>query len=193
SCVGVGSGVGVGSSVSLGVSDGVEVAEVSGVVRDGEGLVWVFSVLGDDGSSSLPIVNPPIAVETTQIKMPRPPVMMPVILIPLDCSFRSATTPKTTATVPMTRLPIGTGLRSSARIPVTSEAMARPLGTFGLVDGGMTSGGGGGESIPGSRCAPLKLEQYNYRTLAQAALSEEALLDPLPSTRLNQKALAPCQ
>src|SRR5699024_12529836 len=48
-------------------------------------------------------------------------------------------------------------------------------------------------SIPGSRCAPLKLEQYNYRTLAQAALSEEALLDPLPSTRLNQKALAPCQ
>src|SRR5699024_796753 len=107
-------------------------------------LVWVFSVLGDDGSSSLPIVNPSIAVETTQIKMPRPPVMMPVILIPLDCSFRSATTPKTTATVPMTRLPIGTGLRSSARIPVTSEAMARPLGTFGLVDGGMTSGGGGG-------------------------------------------------
>src|SRR5699024_1939628 len=107
----------------------------SGVVPDGDELVSVFSVLGEDGWSS-PIVNPPTAVATMQIKIPRPPVTIPVILMPLDWACRSATTPMTTATVPTSRLAIGMGLSSSARIPVIKEAMARPLGAFGLGDCG---------------------------------------------------------
>lgn len=119
--------VGLGLSEAVGDSLGDSVS--SAVVAVGDD---VTSVSGARSSSSAALsMNPTVSARIIDNNIPRPPVMIPVMLMPLGCVFRSATMPVTTATAPMSRPTIGTPLKISPIMPVTSDVMANPFGADG--------------------------------------------------------------
>lgn len=77
------------------------------------------------------MIKPVATASMIDATIPRPPVMIPVMLMPLGCAFRSATIPNITATEPSTRPTIGTQAKSSPMMPVISAVIANPFGADG--------------------------------------------------------------
>src|SRR5699024_345012 len=114
----------VGDDVPLGPDDAVARDVVSTGVYEAEGhaVRWVCaSSLQSSSRNRKPTVT------MTESKAPIPAAMIPVRFMPLDCAFRSAMMPMTTAAAPIRKPRNGIGLTRIAKMPAMSEIIANPL------------------------------------------------------------------